>query len=65
MWRVTTSVSARTRGCIANRLFPKGRFLVLLAGDGIREGVPLTELVNHSATKAFTLGLIEVALYQS
>jgi hypothetical protein len=37
----------------------------LLAGDGIREGVQsFTELVNRSATKAFTFGLIEVALYR-
>ena len=39
--------------------------MVLLAGDGIREGVPsITELVNRNATKAFSFGLIEVALYR-
>jgi hypothetical protein len=38
---------------------------VLIAGDGIREGVQsLTDLVNRSATKAFSLGLVEVALYR-
>ena len=38
---------------------------MLLAGDGIREGVPsITELVNRNATKAFSFGLIEVALYR-
>jgi hypothetical protein len=48
-----------------SRSLQEGRFLVLLAGDGIREGVQsLTELVNRSATKAFTLGLIEIALYR-
>jgi hypothetical protein len=48
-----------------SRLLREGRFLVLLAGDGIREGVQsLTELVNRNATKAFTFGLIEVALYR-
>jgi len=48
-----------------SRSLREGRFLVLLAGDGIREGVQsLTELVNRNATKAFTFGLIEVALYQ-
>jgi hypothetical protein len=48
-----------------SRSLREGRLLVLLAGDGIREGVQsLTELVNRSATKAFSFGLIEVALYQ-
>jgi hypothetical protein len=43
----------------------EGRFLVLLAGDGIREGLQsLTELVNRNASKAFSFGLVEVALYQ-
>lgn len=43
----------------------EGRFLLLLVGDGIREGVQsLTELVNRSAAKAFELGLVEVALYK-
>jgi hypothetical protein len=38
---------------------------VLLAGDGIREGIQsLTELVSRNATKAFTLGVIEVAIYR-
>jgi hypothetical protein len=48
-----------------SRSLREGRFLVLLAGDGIREGVQsLTELVNRSATRAFTFGLVEVALYR-
>jgi hypothetical protein len=39
--------------------------LVLIAGDGIREGLQsLTDLVNRAATKAFSFGLIEVALYR-
>jgi hypothetical protein len=43
----------------------EGRFLVLIAGDGIREGAQsLTELINRSTTKSFSLGLIEVALYR-
>lgn len=47
------------------RCLREGRILALLAGDGIREGVQsLTELVNRNATKAFTFGLIEVALYR-
>ena len=41
------------------------RILALIMGDGIREGLKsLTELVNRSGTKAFSLGLIEVALYK-
>jgi hypothetical protein len=48
-----------------SRSLREGRFLALLAGDGVREGVQsLTELVNRSATKGFTFGLIEVALYR-
>jgi hypothetical protein len=48
-----------------SRSLQDGRFLVLLVGDGIREGVQsLTELVNRNATKAFSFGLIEVALYR-
>jgi hypothetical protein len=48
-----------------SRTLRDGRFLVLLAGDGIREGVQsLTELVNRTATKAFTFGLLEVAVYR-
>jgi hypothetical protein len=48
-----------------SRSLREGRFLVLLAGDGIREGVQsLTELVNRNATKAFTFGVVEVAIYK-
>jgi hypothetical protein len=47
-----------------SRCLREGRILALLVGDGIREGVQaLTELVNRSATKAFSFGLIEAALY--
>ncbi|HXR39976.1 MAG TPA: hypothetical protein VN776_12810 [Terracidiphilus sp.] len=48
----------------ASRSLREGRILVLIAGDGIREGVQsLTDLVNRSATLAFSFALIEVALY--
>ena len=48
-----------------SRALREGRILVLIAGEGIREGVQsLTELINRSATKAFSFGLIEVAIYQ-
>jgi hypothetical protein len=48
-----------------SRSLREGRFLVLIAGDGIREGMQsLTELVNRNATKEFSFRLIEVALYR-
>lgn len=41
-----------------------GRFLLLIAGDGIREDVTaLTELITHNSPFGFTFGLIELALY--
>jgi hypothetical protein len=47
-----------------SRSFREGRFLMLIAGDGIREGLQsLAELVNQRATKAFSVGIVEVALY--
>jgi hypothetical protein len=48
-----------------SRSLREGRLLILIAGDGIREGVQsITELVNRDATMAFVFGLIEVALYR-
>ncbi len=48
-----------------SRSLREARFLVLLAGDGIREGVQsLTELVNRNASKAFTFGIVEAAVYR-
>jgi hypothetical protein len=48
-----------------SRCLREGRFLILLVGDGIREGMhSLTELVNRNSTKAFTFGVIEAALYK-
>lgn len=42
----------------------QGRFLLLIAGDGIRQDVQsIAELINNNATLGFTFGLIEVALY--
>jgi hypothetical protein len=41
-----------------------GRFLLLIAGDGIREDVgSMAELINRNAASGFTFGLVEVALY--
>ncbi|MCG5549497.1 hypothetical protein [Halorhodospira halochloris] len=43
----------------------EGRFLLLIAGDGIREGVSgITELITRNAALGFNFGLIEVALYE-
>ena len=48
-----------------SRSLREGRILILIVGDGIREGLQsLAELVNRSATKAFSFGLVEAALYQ-
>ncbi|MBP8786299.1 MAG: hypothetical protein WAS49_03130 [Candidatus Dechloromonas phosphoritropha] len=41
-----------------------GRFLLLIAGDGIREDVgALAELINRNAASGFAFSLVEVALY--
>ena len=42
----------------------QGRFLLVIAGDGIREEVPeLANLVNRHAAFGFSFGLVEVALF--
>jgi hypothetical protein len=62
--RTGTRLEERKFVDAVGRSLREGRILVLIAGDGIGEGVQsLTELVNHSATKAFSFGLVEVALY--
>jgi hypothetical protein len=41
-----------------------GRFLIVIAGDGIREDVSgIAELINRNASSAFSFALVEVALY--
>lgn len=41
-----------------------GRFLLLIAGDGIREDVSaMAEMINRNAALGFSFGLVEVALY--
>jgi hypothetical protein len=63
--RTGTKLGERKFVDAVSRSLREGRFLVLIAGDGIREGVQsLTDLVNRSATKAFSLGLVEVDLYR-
>jgi len=42
-----------------------GRFLLLIAGDGIREGVEhLTDFLDRLGRLEFTFGLVEVAMYR-
>ncbi|CAM5797791.1 hypothetical protein [Rhizobacter fulvus] len=42
-----------------------GRFLLLIAGDGIREDVQaMGELINRNATSGFSFGMFEVGLYE-
>lgn len=46
------------------RAMRAGRFLLVIAGDGIREDVMgIAELINRNASSAFSFGLVEVALY--
>jgi hypothetical protein len=48
----------------ATRAMHSGRFLLIIAGDGIREDVSgLADLINRNAASAFSFGLVEVALY--
>ncbi|MGM0692754.1 MAG: hypothetical protein ACQEUN_05015 [Pseudomonadota bacterium] len=47
------------------RALREGRFLLLIAGDGIREGISgMAELVTRNAALGFSFGLVEVALYE-
>lgn len=46
------------------RSMRSGRFLLLIAGDGIREDIGgMSDLINRNTASAFSLGLVEVALY--
>jgi hypothetical protein len=63
--RVGSGLNERKFAEAVSQSLREGRLLVLIAGDGFREGVQsLTDLVNRTATKAFSFGLIEVALYR-
>ena len=43
----------------------QGRFLLVVAGDGIREDVQtMGELINRNAASGFSFGMFEVAIYQ-
>lgn len=47
-----------------SRAMRRGRFLLLIAGDGIREDVgALAELINRNAASGFSFGMLEIALY--
>ena len=49
-----------------SRNLKRGRFLLLIVGDGIREGVEqITEFLQGHAGMHFTLGLVEVAVFRS
>jgi hypothetical protein len=66
---VQTSVGGRLKEQefidAVSRSLREGRFLILIAGDGIREGVQsLTALVDRQATKAFKFALVEVAIFR-
>jgi hypothetical protein len=48
-----------------SRSLAKGRFLLLVVGDGIREGVgAIAEFLEQSGALEFTFGLVELALYR-
>ena len=47
------------------RSLKRGRFLLLIIGDGIREGVgAIAEFLQNSGNLEFTFGLVELALYK-
>lgn len=44
----------------------RGKFLLLLVGDGIREGVQaIAEFLNNSAHLNFTFAMVELSIYES
>ena len=48
-----------------NRCLNAGRFLLLVVGDGIREGVEkMAEVLQRTPTLQYTLGLVELACYR-
>ena len=48
-----------------SRSLRQGRFLLLICGDGIREGVAMiTDFLQRHGTLQFTFGLIEMAVYR-
>ncbi|MEZ5535984.1 MAG: DUF4268 domain-containing protein [Thiolinea sp.] len=49
-----------------NRTLASGRFLLLIVGDGIREGAAaITDFLTDVGNMEFTFGLVELAIYQS
>ena len=48
-----------------SRSLRQGRFLILICGDGIREGVAMiTDFIQRHDTLQFTFGLVEMAVYR-
>lgn len=49
-----------------NRTLSSGRFLLLIVGDGIREGAAaITDFLSDVGNMEFTFGLVELAIYES
>ena len=49
-----------------SRSLRQGQFLLLICGDGIREGVAMiTDFLERHGTLQFTFGLVEMAVYQT
>lgn len=49
-----------------SRNLEKGRFLLLIVGDGIREGASgITEFLSHAGHLNFTFAMIELSLYKA
>lgn len=49
-----------------NRTLSTGRFLLLIAGDGIREGAAaITDFLTDVGNMEFTFGMVELAIYKS
>lgn len=68
-------VSARNAGAVppeatfvdrVQRNLRNGRFLLLVVGDGIREGLEqILEALHHQSRLHFTFGLVELKIYQA
>lgn len=49
-----------------SRSLSSGRFLLLIVGDGIREGAAaITDFLSDVGSMAFTFGLVELAIYKA
>src|SRR5215207_8192730 len=63
-WSIAPDLIEHNFADAVTQTMRSGRFLLLIAGDGIREDVgALAELINRNAAAGFSFGLVEVALY--